>query len=161
LSGTPIQNSLDELWALLNFLHPEQFGSKKDFKDKYGDLRRAEDVASIQETLRPLMVGGFFDLPSGLLLFLTSFCNFTLFLQLRRLKEDVEKTIPIKEETIVEVELTTIQKGYYLAILQKNFAFLTKGANSKHRFRLSHIPACSFFAHPRKFSSLQVGTCPI
>ena len=37
---------------------------------------------------------------------------------LRRLKEDVEKTIANKEETIIEVELTPIQKFYYRAILE-------------------------------------------
>lgn len=47
---------------------------------------------------------------------------------LRRLKEDVEKKLAPKEETIVEVELTNIQKKYYRAILEKNFSFLAKGA---------------------------------
>ena len=46
---------------------------------------------------------------------------------LRRLKEDVEKSLAPKEETIVEVELTNIQKKYYRAILERNFTFLTKG----------------------------------
>ena len=46
---------------------------------------------------------------------------------LRRLKEDVEKTIASKEETIIEVELTNIQKKYYRAILERNFTFLAKG----------------------------------
>lgn len=32
---------------------------------------------------------------------------------LRRMKEDVDKTIPLKEETVVEVELTSVQKAYY------------------------------------------------
>lgn len=46
---------------------------------------------------------------------------------LRRLKEDVEKNLAPKEETIIEVELTNIQKKYYRAILEKNFTFLSKG----------------------------------
>lgn len=48
-------------------------------------------------------------------------------MMLRRLKEDVEKNLAPKEETIIEVELTNIQKKYYRAILEKNFAFLSKG----------------------------------
>lgn len=48
---------------------------------------------------------------------------------LRRLKDDVEKNLAPKQETIIEVELTNIQKKYYRAILEKNFSFLTKGAN--------------------------------
>lgn len=49
-------------------------------------------------------------------------------MMLRRLKEDVEKKLAPKEETIIEVELTNIQKKYYRAILEKNFSFLAKGA---------------------------------
>ena len=51
-------------------------------------------------------------------------------MMLRRLKEDVEKTLASKEETIVEVELTNIQKKYYRAILERNFSFLAKGGSS-------------------------------
>lgn len=43
------------------------------------------------------------------------------------MKENVEKSIAAKEETIIEVELTTIQKQYYRAIYEKNFHFLSKG----------------------------------
>jgi SNF2 family DNA or RNA helicase len=43
---------------------------------------------------------------------------------LRRLKEDDEKTIPVKEETIIEVEMTSVQRAYYRAILERNFSFL-------------------------------------
>jgi len=49
---------------------------------------------------------------------------------LRRLKEDVEKNLAAKEETIIEVELTNIQKKYYRAILEKNFTYLCKGSQS-------------------------------
>jgi SWI/SNF-related matrix-associated actin-dependent regulator of chromatin subfamily A member 5 len=37
LTGTPLQNNLHELWALLNFLLPEVFGSSEDF-DEFFDL---------------------------------------------------------------------------------------------------------------------------
>lgn len=46
---------------------------------------------------------------------------------LRRKKEDVDDTIPQKEETLVEVALTAIQKTYYKAVLEKNMSILTKG----------------------------------
>jgi len=36
----------------------------------------------------------------------------------------VEKSVPPKEETIIEVELTTVQKKYYRAILERNFEHL-------------------------------------
>ncbi len=51
-------------------------------------------------------------------------------MMLRRLKEDVEKSLAPKTETIVEVELTNIQKKYYRAILERNFAFLARGTST-------------------------------
>jgi len=51
-------------------------------------------------------------------------------MMLRRLKEDVEKSLAPKEETIIEVELTNIQKKYYRAILERNFSFLAKGTTT-------------------------------
>ncbi|KAI8622186.1 SNF2 family N-terminal domain-containing protein [Chytriomyces sp. MP71] len=105
LTGTPLQNSLDELWALLNFLEPTKFASERDFQRDFGNLTSATDVERLQGLLKPLM--------------------------LRRLKEDVEKSIPIKEETIIEVELTTMQKKWYKSILERNFAWLKQGADKR------------------------------
>lgn len=51
-------------------------------------------------------------------------------MMLRRLKDDVEKSLAPKEETIVEVELTNIQKKYYRGIMEQNFSFLQKGTTS-------------------------------
>lgn len=45
---------------------------------------------------------------------------------IRRVKEDVETSIPPKEETIIDVELTTLQKKYYRAIYERNRGFLYK-----------------------------------
>ncbi len=39
----------------------------------------------------------------------------------------MEKSIPTKEETIIEVELTSTQRAYYRAILERNFQFLRQG----------------------------------
>ncbi|XP_016143061.1 chromodomain-helicase-DNA-binding protein 6-like isoform X2 [Sinocyclocheilus grahami] len=103
LTGTPLQNSVEELFSLLNFLEPSQFPSETTFLEEFGDLKTEEQVKKLQAILKPMM--------------------------LRRLKDDVEKNLAPKEETIIEVELTNIQKKYYRAILEKNFAFLAKGAN--------------------------------
>jgi SNF2 family DNA or RNA helicase len=46
---------------------------------------------------------------------------------LRRKKEDVDDTIPQKEETLVEVDLTSIQKTYYKAIMERNMQILSQG----------------------------------
>ncbi|KAG1708677.1 hypothetical protein DVH05_022306 [Phytophthora capsici] len=102
MTGTPLQNGVFELWCLLNFIEPEKFPSQQQFYDEFGDLNTAEQVAQLHEQLRPYM--------------------------LRRVKEDVEKSIPPKEETIVDVELTTMQKKYYRAIFERNRQFLNMGA---------------------------------
>ncbi|XP_075384855.1 chromodomain-helicase-DNA-binding protein 6 isoform X2 [Tenrec ecaudatus] len=103
LTGTPLQNSVEELFSLLNFLEPTQFPSETAFLEEFGDLKTEEQVKKLQSILKPMM--------------------------LRRLKDDVEKNLAPKQETIIEVELTNIQKKYYRAILEKNFSFLAKGAN--------------------------------
>lgn len=100
LSGTPLQNNISELWSLLNFIDPSRFSNLSYFLEEF-KMENINDVEKLQGLLRPLM--------------------------LRRMKEDVEKTIPMKEETIIEVELTMIQKRFYRAILEKNIEFLTKG----------------------------------
>ena len=45
------------------------------------------------------------------------------------LQEDVEKSIPKKEETIIDVELTLLQKQYYRAVFERNREFLCRGAS--------------------------------
>ncbi|XP_053604849.1 chromodomain-helicase-DNA-binding protein 8 isoform X2 [Plodia interpunctella] len=104
LSGTPLQNNVNELFSLLNFLEPSQFSSSDAFLNEFGQLKTESEVLKLQALLKPMM--------------------------LRRLKEDVEKTLAPKEETIIEVELTNIQKKYYRAILERNFSFLQKGTAS-------------------------------
>ena len=77
LTGTPLQNRTEELWALLNFADPSKFRNQAEFVERFGDLRDASDVAKLHAVLKPYL--------------------------LRRVKEDVEKTLPPKEEVIIEV----------------------------------------------------------
>lgn len=77
LSGTPLQNNVNELFSLLNFLEPLQFTSSEAFLQEFGALKTENEVQKLQLLLKPMM--------------------------LRRLKEDVEKSIAPKEETVVEV----------------------------------------------------------
>src|SRR3569832_1277206 len=58
---------------------------------------------------------------------------------LRRVKEDVAKDIPAKEETVIDVELTSIQKQYYRAIFEHNHAFLNMGGTRQNAPKLMNI----------------------
>ena len=104
MTGTPLQNNTQELWTLLNFIEPGLFRSLDEFEEKFGDMKNREQVEALQRKISPFM--------------------------LRRVKEDVAKDIPAKEETVIDVELTSIQKQYYRAIFEQNHAFLNMG-NSK------------------------------
>jgi SNF2 family DNA or RNA helicase len=98
LTGTPLQNNTAELWSLLNFIEPAKFPDADKFQIKFGNIQTESQVVSLQKRLAPHL--------------------------LRRVKEDVAKDIPLKEETIIDVELTTIQKQYYRAIFEHNHGFL-------------------------------------
>lgn len=114
MTGTPLQNTVEELFSLLNFLEPERFLSEQTFMTEFGDLKTEEQVNGME-------IGGglvfFFNFPGVL----NSPLNEVLTLRrvsqvqklqgilkpmmLRRLKEDVEKNLAPKEETIIEVGL--------------------------------------------------------
>lgn len=113
LTGTPLQNKTEELWALLNFADDVRFSDLDDFCRKFGDLKEASQVANLHDVLKPYL--------------------------LRRIKEDVEKSLPPKEETIVEVALTSIQKQFYRAIFEKNTQYLFKGVKASNQPSLMNV----------------------
>ncbi|KAL7044593.1 hypothetical protein ACKWTF_001993 [Chironomus riparius] len=100
ITGTPLQNSLKELWALLHFIMPNKFISWEDFERVHGNAME-KGYTKLHKELEPYI--------------------------LRRVKKDVEKSLPAKVEQILRVEMTTIQKQYYKWILTKNFEALLKG----------------------------------
>jgi SNF2 family DNA or RNA helicase len=105
LTGTPIQNNLVELFALCNGLDPDRFADQDEFMARFGNMRETKQVDELHAELRPFL--------------------------LRRMKEEVEKNIPAREETLVEVELTVLQKRYYRAIYEQNREFLAANAKAK------------------------------
>ncbi|KAJ8319853.1 hypothetical protein KUTeg_001440 [Tegillarca granosa] len=106
LTGTPLQNNLEELFHLLNFMSPENFGDMSIFLDEFADISKEEQVKRLHDMLGPHL--------------------------LRRLKADVLKGIPSKSEFIVRVELSTMQKKYYKYILTRNFEALNaRGGNQE------------------------------
>ncbi|XP_074489111.1 chromodomain-helicase-DNA-binding protein 2 isoform X2 [Sebastes fasciatus] len=100
ITGTPLQNSLKELWSLLHFLMPDKFASWEDFEDEHGKGRE-NGYQSLHKVLEPFL--------------------------LRRVKKDVEKSLPAKVEQILRVDMTAQQKQFYKWILTRNYRALWKG----------------------------------
>ena len=100
ITGTPLQNSLKELWALLHFIMPDKFITWEDFEGEHGNAAD-KGYTKLHQQLEPYI--------------------------LRRVKKDVEKSLPAKVEQILRVEMTSLQKQYYKWILTKNFDALRKG----------------------------------
>ncbi|KAM9754558.1 chromodomain-helicase-DNA-binding protein 2 isoform 5-T5 [Menidia menidia] len=100
ITGTPLQNSLKELWSLLHFLMPDKFDSWEDFEDEHGKGRE-NGYQSLHKVLEPFL--------------------------LRRVKKDVEKSLPAKVEQILRVDMTAQQKQFYKWILTRNYKALSKG----------------------------------
>lgn len=53
LTGTPLQNSVEELFSLLNFLEPVQFSSETTFLEEFGDLKTDEQVSQDDTEEKP------------------------------------------------------------------------------------------------------------
>uniref|UniRef100_A0A182SK95 Chromatin-remodeling ATPase INO80 n=1 Tax=Anopheles maculatus TaxID=74869 RepID=A0A182SK95_9DIPT len=100
LSGTPIQNSMAELWALLHFIMPTLFDSHEEFNEWFSkDIEsHAENKTGIDEKQI-----------SRLHMILKPF-------MLRRIKKDVENELSDKIEIMVYCPLTTRQKLLYVAL---------------------------------------------
>merc|ERR1711970_1371786 len=102
ITGTPLQNSMIELWALLHFIMPLKFDNWEEFNDDYGSTRAEKrGYKNLHKVLEPFI--------------------------LRRVKKDVEKDLPAKVEQILRVDMTKLQKQYYKYILTKNYGALMKG----------------------------------
>ena len=107
LTGTPLQNNLTELWALLNFLLPTIFKSAESFETWFNapfqaqalgnsELNEEETllvISRLHQVLRPFM--------------------------LRRLKTDVEAQLPDKVEAVIRVPMSIWQKTLYRQMRNK------------------------------------------
>ncbi|PCH34843.1 hypothetical protein WOLCODRAFT_133630, partial [Wolfiporia cocos MD-104 SS10] len=117
LTGTPLHNNLEELWALLNFVLPDLFSDLGAFEEWFNlsDLqksisaeRSSKFIHSLHAILRPFL--------------------------LRRLKADVEANLPPKKEYVLYAPLTERQRELYDAILKGGLrALLMKEAGEKGR----------------------------
>ena len=107
ITGTPLQNTLKELWCLLHFLHPDKFPSLTNFEADHADVTRGNrtHLDALHNTLKPHL--------------------------LRRVKKDVLKSLPAKNERILLVDLAPMQRKFYRWIIAKNYRELNKGVKGK------------------------------
>ena len=109
LTGTPLQNNLTELWAMLNFVLPNIFKSAKSFDEWFNtpfantggqdrmELTEEEQLLVIKrlhKVLRPFL--------------------------LRRLKKDVEKDLPDKQEKVIKCSTSALQQKLYKQLMTHN-----------------------------------------
>uniref|UniRef100_A0A2I3GEI6 SNF2 related chromatin remodeling ATPase 1 n=1 Tax=Nomascus leucogenys TaxID=61853 RepID=A0A2I3GEI6_NOMLE len=129
LTGTPLQNNLHELWALLNFLLPDVFNSADDF-DFWFDTKNC--LGDQKLVLKPFL--------------------------LRRIKTDVEKSLPPKKEIKIYLGLSKMQREWYTKILMKDIDVLNS-SGKMDKMRLLNIlmqlrKCCN---HPYLFDGAEPG----
>ncbi|RDL40593.1 putative chromatin structure-remodeling complex subunit snf21 [Venustampulla echinocandica] len=120
LTGTPLQNNLPELWALLNFVLPTIFKSVKSFDEWFNtpfantggqdkmELTEEEQILVIRrlhKVLRPFL--------------------------LRRLKKDVEKDLPDKTEKVIKCKFSALQARLYKQMVTHNKLVVSDGKGGK------------------------------
>ncbi|KAJ5771310.1 uncharacterized protein N7511_003361 [Penicillium nucicola] len=106
ITGTPLQNNISELWSLLHFLLPDVFnemGSFEKWFDFSSVLEQKGDSDRILERKKSKLVSSMHAILKPFLL--------------RRLKADVETSLPKKREYILYAPLTSEQKDLYREII--------------------------------------------
>lgn len=97
LTGTPVENSVADIWSIMDFLMPDYLGQYKDFRTRYelpishGGQEADDKQAKLRKKLHPLL--------------------------LRRLKKDVAKDLPPKIERVAHCTLSPDQKLVYRELL--------------------------------------------
>ena len=120
LTGTPLQNNLGELWAMLNFVLPNIFKSVKTFDEWFNtpfantggqdkmELTEEEQILVIRrlhKVLRPFL--------------------------LRRLKKDVEKDLPDKTEKVIKCKFSALQARLHKQMSTHNRLIVSDGKGGK------------------------------
>ncbi|HWM85938.1 MAG TPA: DEAD/DEAH box helicase, partial [Kofleriaceae bacterium] len=93
LSGTPVENRLDELWSVCHFTNPGLLGERSDFQRRIASpiaAGRADAAAHLRDLIRPFV--------------------------LRRLKREVAPELPPRSESVLPVELDPGERALYDAV---------------------------------------------
>ncbi|EME43167.1 hypothetical protein DOTSEDRAFT_72522 [Dothistroma septosporum NZE10] len=109
LTGTPLQNNLTELWSMLNFVLPNIFKSAKSFDEWFNTPfanTGGQDKMELTEEEQLLVIRRLHKVLRPFLL--------------RRLKKDVEKDLPDKQERVIKCSLSALQAKLYKQLMQHN-----------------------------------------
>ncbi len=117
LTGTPMENSVRDLWSLMNFVAPGYLGTRNDFGERYE---------------RPLASGSEPVLQRRLARRLRPFL-------LRRRKADVARELPEKIEQVVPCELGLTQRATYNALLREIQQGLGKSGTQEGATRMKML----------------------
>ncbi|XP_077440206.1 chromodomain-helicase-DNA-binding protein 1-like isoform X1 [Vanacampus margaritifer] len=132
LTGTPIQNNLQELYSLLSFIQPAVFSEDgaDDFARAYADVRRRATLAAeLQSVLEPFL--------------------------LRRVKSEVAMDLPKKTEVVVYHGMSALQKKYYKALLMKDAEAFAGHQSNKTRLLNILIQLRKCVDHPYLFDGVE------
>ncbi|XP_032704010.1 chromodomain-helicase-DNA-binding protein 1-like isoform X4 [Lontra canadensis] len=132
LTGTPIQNSLQELYSLLSFVEPDLFPKEQvgDFVQHYQDIEKeSESARELHKLLQPFL--------------------------LRRVKAEVATELPKKTEVVLYHGMSALQKRYYKAILMKDLDAFENEMAKKVKLQnvLSQLRKC--VDHPYLFDGVE------
>jgi len=120
LTGTPLQNSLPELWALLNFVLPTIFKSVKSFDEWFNTPfanTGGQDKMELTEEEQLLVIRRLHKVLRPFLL--------------RRLKKDVEKDLPDKQEHIIKCGFSALQMKLYKQLVNNQRLTVSDGKGGK------------------------------
>lgn len=135
LSGTPIENRLEELWSIFDFLMPGFLFDKNEFNYRYVTPITEREDKTVEKRLK-----------SQIYPFI-----------LRRMKRDVAKDLPDKIENIAYCEMSDEQKDFYLEVLDSTKEELFKSIEEKgiEKSRMSIFSALlrlrQICCHPRLY----------
>ncbi|KAJ6318581.1 hypothetical protein OIU76_014020 [Salix suchowensis] len=114
LTGTPIQNSLQELWSLLNFLLPHIFNSEDKFEEWFNAPFADRGEVSLTDEEQLLIIRRLHNVIRPFIL--------------RRKKNEVEKYLPGKSQVILKCDLSAWQKVYYQQVTEMGRVGLHNGS---------------------------------